>query len=433
MIFNTQKHKLNSPLGIIDIGSSKLACIILLPTKSGKFELLGHSIHISEGIKNGEVIDMYKFSNVLGKTIQSAEEKASFTIKDINVVLSGGNPEIENCSLNIKLIDPIISKRELEKLFFKETNIITKENREIIQSYRTAYTVDDQNYIKNPLGMKGNKLISNVNFLTIKRSTKENIEEALMQNHLKIKNIHHTSSIAGFALLNSEEKELGVSIIDFGAETTSISVFYRGNIIYVDTIPIGGNHITKDIASILAIPKLDAERLKVIEGSLKAEKIIQNNVTFPFEGDNFIFSQSLNNDDVLHLTNGEVVQRELLHSIIRSRVDELSERIELSLKSYQLKSLFLKKLILIGGGSQLTNIKTYLEWKLNKFVVEGKLKNNVISKVEIPNDTFFSCIGMAVHSQIPEFQMHPLSRNRIPNFGIIGKSYNWFKNQILYN
>ena len=185
MIFNIQKHNLNSPIGIIDIGSSKLACIILLPTKSGKFELLGHSIHISEGIKNGEVIDMYKFSNVLGKTIQSAEEKASFTIKDINVVLSGGNPEIENFSLNIKLIDPIISKRDLEKLFFKETNIITKENREIIQSYRTAYTVDDQNYIKNPLGMKGNKLISNVNFLTIKRSTKENIEEALMQESFK--------------------------------------------------------------------------------------------------------------------------------------------------------------------------------------------------------------------------------------------------------
>ena len=250
MIFNIEKHKLNSPIGIIDIGSSKLACVILLPTKSGKLEILGHSIHISEGIKNGEVIDMYKFSNVLGKTIQSAEEKASLTIKDINVVLSGGDPKIENFSFNLKLIDPVISKRELEKLFFKETNIITKENREIIQSYRTAYTVDDQNYIKNPLGMKGNKLISNVNFLTIKRSTKENIEEALIQNHLKIKNIHHTSSIAGFALLNPEEKELGVSIIDFGSETTSISVFYKGNIIYVNTIPITITIAGKAVASI---------------------------------------------------------------------------------------------------------------------------------------------------------------------------------------
>ncbi len=433
MIFNFDSHKSKEPVGILDIGSTKLACIILLPISNEKFELMGHSIQASEGIKNGEIIDMTLLSNVIGKVIQSAEERASFTIKEINIVFSGGNPESENFSLSIKLLDPVISRRELTKLHFKETGIIINKDREIVQSQRLSYIIDQQENIKNPIGMKGNNLCSNINIISISKSAKENLEEALSQNHLKINQIHHTSTVCGMVCLNDEEKELGALIIDFGGEITSLTFFEKGNAIFTKTIPIGGSHITRDIATVLSVSLSDAERLKVVEGSLSSENLSQKNISFPFEGDNFIFSHSINNENILHLNNGEMIQRELLCNIIKSRVDEIIEKIEEVLSFSRIKHAFNKKIVITGGASQLTGLQNYLGKKMKKFIIIGKPNIQIKTAIDLPNNNFLSCFGMAYQTQLKTENKKPSFHSEISNYGVIGRSYHWFKNQILNN
>ncbi len=258
------KQKPTTAFAILDAGTSKLAAIIVEPSKTGELNILGDAIQESAGLRGGEIHVLEDFSTAIGNTVQLAEDNAGITVKDIHLVCNAGQANMQIIRTNIELSDAKVSKRDLRRIVSKQNDIKIDESRIIIQHDHFLYILDGQTQVQNPLGMFAQKLSSDSLLLTMRSSSIANMKLALQQNHLNPGLIHHGASMSGLACLSEEEKDIGSLVLDIGGGTSSLAIFMEGRVIYTDTLSIGGIQLTRDIAKVLSISIQEAERLKVL-------------------------------------------------------------------------------------------------------------------------------------------------------------------------
>jgi cell division protein FtsA len=422
-----------APFGVLDLGSSKMACLIAEPTPDG-LVLLGQAMHASDGIRMGEIVDMDQFSASVGKTVQAAERNAGLTIKDIHLVTPGGQPAIQICRSRIDLSDPIISRRDIRRLGAKQSEMSAPEGRRISQSHRLQYLVDGQRHIQNPNGMRATELAADTAVLSHNSLSFDNMSEAVAQNHLQVGHVHHSGSVAGLSCLTEEERDLGAIILDMGGGTTAISAYLDNKIIFASTVQMGGQHITRDIARVLSLAIGASERLKAIEGSVMlsgAEQQRKFAGGFPSQGDNFVLSHTVSASDSLSLPNGETIERQLLSDIIRTRLDDILEAVDDRLERSRMKQLCGNTIVLTGGASQLTGLSDYVTSCWSRSVRIATPHGLTGLDGQITGGPFAASLGMALfvhnnHDDETALRVSP-SASRT---GLFGKFGHWFKEHI---
>ena len=248
----------------LDVGTSKIATIVGELTAEGDLDIVGVGTAESQGIRQGVVVNLEVAVRAVDRSIKEAEQTAGIEIDRVILGLSGAHIKGFNSRGVVAVPGKTreIFSEDVGRAIEAARDIAVPNGREILHVVPQDFVVDEQDGITNPVGMTGSRLEVNVHIVTGSSSSKQNIVACVNQAGVKVQNPVLEQLAASEAVLTTDEKELGVALVDIGGGTTDFTVFERGSIWHTGVIAIGGDHFTNDLAVSLRTPIPDAEKLK---------------------------------------------------------------------------------------------------------------------------------------------------------------------------
>ena len=377
----------NDIFAVIDIGNTKVSSLIGSSSKNNdvQVKVLGFGQHASLGINNGIITDMKEIANSIAKAVEGAETMAGFPINKVTCSLSGGRPIIKVTRSELKIENGQVTKNDLAKIEkINKPKVI--ENYKLMSSSVIKYYIDNNTPVDNPIGIHTENLIVEMNNIYGKIGVIKNISNAIDLCHLSIDKFTICSEASGVSTLIEDERKNGAIIIDLGGNVTSIGVFINNKIIFSDSIPIGGIHITSDIVRGLGTKAEDAEKIKILYGSaLSNENDEYTKIDVPIISD-----------------DGEIISQKIpkamLTAIIKPRIEEIFEIVKERLTFLKLSKSSINKVILCGGGASLNNVREFASSYLSTNVRIGR-PIGLINSPEIIQTPTFSCLaGLLIKS-----------------------------------
>jgi cell division protein FtsA len=403
----------------LDVGTTKVACFIARPLENGAAEVIGVGHQVSKGIKNGNIVDMVAVEDSIRTTVEAAEQMAGENVRDVVLCVSGGVPKSKLISFDVAIsgheISDVDLKRALDPTWLYSQQV---DDRQIIHTVPVAYSIDGNPGVKDPRGMYGEKLGVNMHVITASAGALRNITACVNRCHLDVESQVVAPYAAGLACLVEDEKELGVISIDMGGGTTDISVFFDGEVVYTDSVPLGGNHVTNDIARGLSTPVAYAERMKTLYGSaVPSPSDDQEVIKVPLVGEE---------------NDGEnQISRSMLVGIIRPRIEEIYELVREKLEPTEFEKAGARRVVLTGGASQLTGVRELAAEMMDKQVRLGR-PNYVKGLAESVNGPAFSAPAGLIQVILKQRAAAAMTSSRsleVPSgkFGRIGQ---WIRENI---
>ena len=411
-------NKSKNIFAVIDVGNSKVSCLIGTPVKTNNVQIkaLGFGQHASIGMSNGQVTDMKEIANSIARAVEGAETMAGFNINKIVCNLSGGRPITKIIRNKLKIENGRVAKGDILRLLkFKNSYMI--DNYEMLSSSVIKYYLDNNTCVDNPIGIYTNTLTVEMNYTYGQKSLIKNLSSAVNLCHLSVEKFFICPEASGASTMIQDERTNGAVIIDLGANITSVGVFLNNKIIFSDSIPIGGLHITSDIVRGLGTKSEDAEKIKILHGS-----------TLSHETDEYI-----NLDIPIISDQGDIITQKIpkamLTAIIKPRVEEIFELIQERLDQLTRNSNYINKVILCGGGANLNNIRELASSFFKSNVRIGR-PIGLIDLPEIVQTPSFACLtGLLIKSLEKEknLNLKEMERGILKYFGKLG---NWFDQNI---
>lgn len=330
----------------LDIGTTKTAVVIGEIKDDQRIEIIGYGIKPSDGLRKGMVINIDRTVDSIVNAITEAESRANCEISNVFTGISGSHIKGINSHGLIAVKGNEVTQNDIHNVLEAAKAIAIPNDREIIHTLPREYSIDDQDGIRNPLGMAGVRLQSKVHIITGAKSSILNIIKCCNKAGLQVSNIILQQIASAEAILSDEEKDLGAVVVDIGGGTTDISVYHAGNIVHTAVLPIGGNHITNDITVGLRITAKQAEEIKQKYGSaLGKSNGTEENISIGPIG-------SKANKTIPH---------SMLYCIISPRIEEVFELVKKEILSTGLYNLLGTGVVLTGGTSLLKDISTAAE------------------------------------------------------------------------
>lgn len=412
-------HSFNRPstLATLDIGSSKVCCLIAHIGRDKRIEIVGHGYNASHGIKNGIITDINQATLSVCNAVETAEQMANERISRVIINVSGEKTHslIRDASVSLHKNRPV-SETDIEKLIAKCTARINLADNELIHCLPTNYRIDKGEPVKDPRDIFGDNLSLDVMLGFYPSMLYKNLSAVIENAHLEIAERAFSAYASGLACLVDDEKEIGATIVDIGGGTTSIATFKNGFPIHFSTIPVGGNNITNDIAWGLTTSFAHAEDLKNRHGCafLISQDETESINVYPVgeEDDNSI--RQIHKSDLIN--------------IIAPRVEEIFEMVGHKLNEHGLKDLSSHRVVLTGGTSQLPGIRDVAALVLDKQVRLG-IPRNIPSIPKTLYDPIFSvALGMLLFAlNYNERKPVKLSTRQSVEIGGFNKILSWFK------
>ena len=339
----------------LDIGSTKISCLIAeaVPQKHRTADgvekhglrILGVGHQLSRGVRAGAVINVEEAERAIRLAVDAAERMAQRPISEVYVNVSGGRPQSRLHTTSITTQTGQVSPRDMDNALTAALAQVDPGRRSILHLSPVQYHLDDARGVKEPLGMFGADLGIDLGVVTIEPSHLRNLSLAIERAHLGTAGFVVSSYAASKSVLAEDELSLGVTLIDMGGATTSFAIFHEGNLVFADVIGLGGQHITNDIARGLSTTIAHAERMKTLWGSGLASQVDEREmIAVPLLGERGV-------DTV------QQVPKSMLTGIIRPRLEEIYEMVRDRLEACGAAHLAGRRVVLTGGGSQLTGAR----------------------------------------------------------------------------
>jgi cell division protein FtsA len=333
----------------LDIGTTKIACIVGQRNEFGKIEILGIGKSESIGVTRGVVTNIEKTVTSIRAAVEQAEASSGVQIRVVNVGIAGQH--IKSLQFNgmrtRRNIDEEITRQDIDALVEDMFKLNMLPGEEIIHALPQEFTVDQEAGIKDPVGMSGVRLQANFHIITGQVTAIRNIYKCVTKAGLQIDQLTLEPLASSAAVLSDEEKEAGIALVDIGGGTTDIAIFQDGIIRHTAVIPFGGNVITDDIRQGCTIMKNQAEQLKVKFGSALA---IENKET------DIVVIPGLKGREPK-----EISLRNLSH-IIQARMEEILEHVHYEIRNSGFEKQLIGGIVLTGGGAQLKHMKQLVEY-----------------------------------------------------------------------
>lgn len=366
MAQNKSTRPKGSLFAALDIGSAKTACFIgRIVDDQGTFEIVGVGNKPSAGVKNGAIVDLDAAENVIRQTVHAAENMAAdvmrgYPLREIIANVSGVHVQSFGHSVTVEIGGHDITDNDVRRALAKAQQKESDQSLELIHTIPTFFRVDDQDGIRDPRGMFAENLKVDVNLVSGEGAALRNMAACIERSHLDISALCTGAYAAGLSSLVDDEIELGCTVIDIGAGVTSFAVFHSGYMIFCGAVPLGGQHVTNDIARGLTTSKADAERLKILYGCAVASQTDEGEM---------IEVPRLGEDE--HQKPNHV-PRSFLVGIIQPRLEEIFELVRAKVKDSGLEKVVSRRVVLTGGSSQIIGIKDLAGHVLDKQVRLGK-------------------------------------------------------------
>ncbi|WP_300296190.1 cell division protein FtsA [Ferrovibrio sp.] len=376
----------NGLIAALDVGSSKVCCFIAR-ADGGTLRVIGIGHQLSRGLRNGNVIDMEGAEQSIRAAVETAERMCGETIRDVYVSVNAGNPQSHSVGVEVDLAGHEVTEHDVALVLDQGRRHEHPGDREIVHSIPVGYTIDGSRGIKDPRGMACERLGVNMHVITAGSGPLRNLATCVARGHLRIAGRIVAPFAAGLACLVEDEMDLGVTLLDMGGGTTSLAVFYDGQLVHVDMVPLGGGHVTNDIARGLSTPLAHAERLKTLYGTvLPSPSDDTETIDVPQVGET---------DDHAH----NQVPRSILTGIIKPRLEETLEQVRERLAQSGFEKLAGRRVVLTGGASQLQGVRELAARILDKQVRLGR-PIRVGGLAEATGGPAFSaCAGLLSYAQ----------------------------------
>ena len=365
------RHR-NSIITALDIGSSKVCAFIAKTDGNGRARVIGVGHQVSAGLKSGTVVHIDAVEKSILNALHAAELMAGETIRSVYVNVSCGHPYSQHIDVEMPLHGGEVRDLDLRKLMeqcrasYEQQSAATSANdnildRQMLHAIPVGYSLDGSHGIRNPRGMYGQKLGASMHVISTQNGAMRNLTSCVERCHLDVDGFVLSPYASGLATLVEDEMDLGCTLIDMGGGTTSVAVFFDGHMIYSDIVPIGGMHVTNDIARGLSTPVSHAERLKTLYGCALANTDNDADmIDVPLVGET---------DDGGAPNH---MARSFLNSIIQPRLEETFEAVRAKLESSGVDPIAGRRVVLTGGASQLSNVRELASMVLDKQVRLGK-------------------------------------------------------------
>lgn len=346
-------------IAALDVGSSKIACVIGR-VEMGQLKVLGSALHESQGIRGGAVNSLEAAEQSIREAVDSAEQLADSRIQDVILSVQCGHPRSLVSKVELEIGGELVTDAHLRALLIEGKRRCVAEGFETIQASPTGYTVDQMRGVRDPRNMFCARLGVNMHAVAVQAGPLQNLRLAVENCHLAIARQIYAPYASALSTLTPDEMSLGCTLIDLGAGCTSIAVFMDDGLAHIDTIPIGGGHVTSDIARMLSTPLTAAERIKTLYGSALGDLEV---------GTDLIEVPQMGED---RDSGGPRVRRSHLTRIIQSRMEEIFQHVQERLVRSGYDVAAGRRLVLTGGGCQLAGARELAGRVLNKQVRLGR-------------------------------------------------------------
>ncbi|MCH8858573.1 MAG: cell division protein FtsA [Proteobacteria bacterium] len=392
-------------IAALDVGSSKVVCIIGR-AEGESLRVLGAALHESQGIRSGAVTGLDLAEQSIREAVASAEQLADQRIQDVILSVQCGQPKSLTACVERDIGGALVNDSDLRELIGEGKARCRQEGFETIQCAPTSYAVDRLRGVRNPSGMFCERLGIAVHGVAVRTGPLHNLRLAVERCHLSIACQLYSPYASALSTLTPDEMALGVTLIDLGAGVTSAAMFMEDALIHVDAVPLGGNHVTVDVARILSTPLAAAERMKSLYGSALGDlEVGTGTIEVPQMGED-------------GEAGGSRVRRSLLTKIIQSRMEEIFVEMRKCLTRSGFDMAAGRRIVLTGGGCQLAGVRELAGRILNKPVRLGRPQTFPGLPAATAGPAYATALGLLISGATMPSESHaPVSEVKGPQSG----------------
>ncbi len=404
------KESKNLVVGL-DIGTSKIACIVAEVTPEGTLKVIGAGMHESSGMKKGMVVNIDATVGAIQQALQEAELMADCKIRHVFTGIAGGHIRSSNAHGMIKIKDKEVTQTDVVRAIETASSISLPGDQQLLHILEQEFSIDGQRGIKQPLGMSGLRLEVEVHIVTGAVSAVQNILKCIHRCGLEVEDMILQPLASSKAVLADDEKELGVCLVDIGGGTTDVAIFTGGAIRHTAVIPIAGDQITNDIAMALRTPTKDAEDIKIKYGCALRQLANDAPIEVPGVGER----------------SARMLSRQTLAEVIEPRVEELYSLVQTEIRRSGFEDLLSSGIVITGGSSAMQGMVELGEEIFHLPVRLGLPRNIGGLSAVVKTPRYATGVGLLVYG-LERHQRNEVSRAGAVSFkNLVERMKAWFK------
>ncbi|HET9398265.1 MAG TPA: cell division protein FtsA [Sphingomicrobium sp.] len=371
-------------IAALDIGSSKVSALIVTRDADGRLRVLGTGQRESRGVKRGYVTDMEASEVAVREAVEIAERISGVTIDDVWASFAAGGLVSDIANVEVELGGHQVEQSDIDELLSAGKGAIDRNGQVVLHAHPALYTIDGVEGVQHPIGLHADRLGVDIHVVAADPAPLRNIDYVIRSAHLGVRAIVASPVAAALACLTPEERELGVALVELGAEVTNVSLHAGGMLVGLRSIPLGAKDITDDIACAFAVQRREAERMKCRFGSA---------MTSPRDNHEMVEATPIGGDEgaePLRITHAQLI------TVIRQRTEQITSEIERALKELGFSGPVGRQVVLTGGGAELKNIADYMQGVLGRAVRVGRPKTITGLPEAHSGPGFSTLVGLAL-------------------------------------
>ena len=418
-------------IAILDVGTSKIACLILrfdgleetretdgVGSMAGQsnFRVIGAATTKSRGVRFGEIAVMNETERAIRTAVQAAQKMANVRVDHVIACFSGAEPRSYGLAGELELQDSVVTEQDVARVLAACDVPDIGEGREVIHAQPVNFALDHRTGLGDPRNQIGNRLACDLHLLSVEASVVQNLMYCIKRCDLDLAGIASSAYVSGISSMVEDEQELGAACIDMGGGSTGISIFMKKHMIFADSVRLGGDHVTSDIAKGLQVPVAVAERIKTKHGGVHATGMDDREM-IEIGGDSGDWDK-----------DRRQISRTELIGIIRPRIEEILEDVRMRLDAAGFDHLPSQQIVLTGGASQIPGLDGLAGRILGQRVRMGRPLRVQGLPQAATGAAFSSTVGLCLFAAHPqdEWWDFDIPAERYPARSL-RRAFKWFK------
>ena len=356
------RHLRAGLFGVLDIGTTKIACLIGRSESDGTLRVLGFGWQRGRGVRGGSITDLEEAERAIRAAVGQAEELADTRLRGVTVNLGCGQPESRLFNVQWPVGGRAVTDADIRRVVWEARARALSEGRETIHALPLGFAVDDTTGVADPRGLHCDTLTARLHVVDATATALRNLDACMARCDLDVADLVSAPMVAGLATLVDDERQLGATVIDMGGGTTGLAVFAEGQVLHTAQLPVGGMHVTNDIARLLSTTIGHAERLKTLYGNAEVSS----------DDEREMLPVPLVGEEDHQIAK---VPRSMVVSIIRPRLEETFELVRERLDGSGLGRAAGTRVVLTGGACQLPGAREMAARILGRQVRRGRPHN----------------------------------------------------------
>lgn len=418
MLRQEQRSRRSGPLvGFLDVGSSKIACLIAGPDNSSPTSALGARIHgascmRSRGVKSGVVVDPGEAAQAIRACVSEAERTAGEQLASINIAFSCGRLASSLFAAHAEVVSGMVSQEDVARCLRGGRSYAVRDGRRLVHLNPLGFRLDGEPGGRDPRGMAAQRLTADLHAVTADDAPLRNLAIVIEKCYLQPGGFMIAPFVSAIAATSEVERSLGITVLDIGGGTIKMAVFNDGTLVHVDVLPVGADHLTYDVARALQTPFAEAERIKALYGTLVSAQSDSH--------ESFSYALASGEDGGLHQSNKGV-----LCEILSRRTEMIAGLIAERIEKAPVAGLAGDKVVLTGGGAEMLGMAGFMANALKRSVRVAKPLEAFGLPSGMSGAAFSTVVGMVAASFSAAGGWSKIENGRMPPQGYLDRVRDW--------